>query len=226
MKRASGNGTDGLVGQAVDLPTDGQTRPRVGIRDVALCAGVSTATVSRALSNHPRVAPATRIRIIATAEVLGYIPSAAAAALATGRTGNIGVLTPSLRHGHFIDALEGAFAALAHTSYGLCLFVADEDACWRAALKNAAGRIDALLVLEPELAAEVPKGLITRSVTTQSRRTTGQLAGTDLGNQSATLPGQDAKHQVEQAVHQMLATIEAVRRVSARHRDPPNHFKE
>ncbi|MCA4135721.1 LacI family DNA-binding transcriptional regulator [Arthrobacter sp. M4] len=215
----------------MDLPTDRETQPRVGIKDVAVSSGVSTATVSRALRGHPKVAPATRSRIIAIAKHLGYIPSAAAAALATGRKGNIGVLTPSLRHKHFIDALEGAFAALAPTNYGLCLFVADEDASWRAALNNAAGRIDALLVLEPDLAAEVPAGLITRSLTLQPRKVTNQLPAFSREDQSvveapaARIVDQEAKHQASQALRQIIATIEEALHTPGRQRDLPKQLE-
>lgn len=215
----------------MELPAVRKTQPRVSIKDVAESAGVSTATVSRALRGHPKVAPTTRNRIIEIAKNLGYIPSAAAAALATGVRGNIGVLAPSLRHKHLIDALEGALAALAPTNYGLCLFVADEDASWRAALNNAAGRIDALLVLEPELAADVPAGLITRSMTLQPGKAPKQLPALSRGEQSiaeepaAPTVDQEAKHQASQAVRQMIAIIEETRHTPGRQRGLPKQLE-
>lgn len=44
------------------------------MRDIAYAAGVSVMTVSRALRNMPKVAPATRQRILDVAETLGYRP--------------------------------------------------------------------------------------------------------------------------------------------------------
>ena len=61
------------------------------IDDVAAEAGVSRATVSRAI-NGGLVAAATRAHVLATAERLGYHPSQSARALASGRSGVIGVV--------------------------------------------------------------------------------------------------------------------------------------
>ena len=56
-----------------------------GIREVAAAANVSTATVSRALRGLPRVSAATRQKVLAAANNLGYVASAAASELARGR---------------------------------------------------------------------------------------------------------------------------------------------
>jgi LacI family transcriptional regulator len=64
------------------------------IYDVARAAGVSTATVSRALNSPGRVAVSTRERILAIAERLDYRPSALAQALSHGHSRTIAVLLP------------------------------------------------------------------------------------------------------------------------------------
>lgn len=61
------------------------------VRDVAERAGVSVATVSFAFRQPHRVRPATRERVLAAASALGYVPSASARGLRTGRTGAIGL---------------------------------------------------------------------------------------------------------------------------------------
>ncbi len=53
--------------------------------DIAARAGVTTATVSLALRGHPRISAATRDRVAAIAEELGYVPDPALAALARRR---------------------------------------------------------------------------------------------------------------------------------------------
>ncbi|MGQ7294940.1 LacI family DNA-binding transcriptional regulator [Quadrisphaera sp. KR29] len=65
------------------------------ITDVAARAGVSIQTVSRVLNSAPKVAVGTRARVLEAISELGYRRNPAARALATGRGGLIGVLTPS-----------------------------------------------------------------------------------------------------------------------------------
>ena len=62
------------------------------LKDLAKECGVSVATVSKALNDQPDIAPATRERIRAAARRMGYLPNAAARALKTNRTYNLGVL--------------------------------------------------------------------------------------------------------------------------------------
>lgn len=61
--------------------------------DVAKAASVSHQTVSRVLNDHPNVHPATRARVLAAIEELGYRPNLAARALAKGRSNQLGLVT-------------------------------------------------------------------------------------------------------------------------------------
>jgi len=92
-----------------------------GIDDVARAAGVSTATVSRALRGLPNVAPATRDHVREVAARLGYSASPSAASLASGRTRTIGVLTPWISHWFFANVIEGAERALRTADYDALL---------------------------------------------------------------------------------------------------------
>ncbi|WP_448058455.1 LacI family DNA-binding transcriptional regulator [Cellulomonas hominis] len=93
-----------------------------GIEDVARVAGVSTATVSRALRGLPNVTAATRERVRRAAEELGYVPSPSAASLASGRTRTIGLLTPWVTHWFFANVIEGAERALRAEDFDALLY--------------------------------------------------------------------------------------------------------
>lgn len=66
------------------------------IKEVALRAGVSIATVSRVLNDKGPVAEETRRRILEAIEQLRYVPHGAARSLITNQTDTIGVLLPDL----------------------------------------------------------------------------------------------------------------------------------
>lgn len=98
------------------------------IRDIAREAGVSTATVSRALRGLPNVDSATRDRVRAVAERLDYVASPAASQLASGRSGGVGVITPFVARWYFANVLSGVERVLQRSDLDLVLFaVGDSD---------------------------------------------------------------------------------------------------
>ncbi|MEC5192526.1 MULTISPECIES: LacI family DNA-binding transcriptional regulator [unclassified Arthrobacter] len=122
----------------------------VSIEDVAAAAGVSTATVSRAVRGLPRVSPATREKILVIADDLGYVASSSASGLATGRTKTIGVLAPFVSRWFFSKAIEGADRELHARRYNLSLFNLGGHGSNRERLFSKTmvyKQIDALLVL-------------------------------------------------------------------------------
>ena len=66
------------------------------ITDVARAAGVSPKTVSRVINDEPGVRPATRERVLAEVERLGFRPDRSARSLRTGRSDMIGLVVPEL----------------------------------------------------------------------------------------------------------------------------------
>lgn len=82
-------------------------------------------TVSRALRGDPTAAPATRARIVAIAEELGYVIDASAAALSSRRSGFIAVTLPSLNNANFADTLRGLTEGLAATPLQILLGYTD-----------------------------------------------------------------------------------------------------
>jgi len=84
----------------------------VKIDDVARLAGVSTATVSRALRGMPSVSQHTRQRVASAAAELGYVASPSASRLAGGRTGSVGLVVPRITRWFFATVVEAAERAL------------------------------------------------------------------------------------------------------------------
>ena len=100
----------------------------VGLRDVARVAGVSTATVSRAMNNPEAVSEELRDRIASVVRHLGWVPHGAARALATRRTGTIGAVFPTLTHGDFARAIQALQSELSEAGYTLLLACSEYDA--------------------------------------------------------------------------------------------------
>lgn len=78
------------------------------IFSVAELAGVSTATVSRALRGLPHVSETTRARVIEAAHTLSYSASPSASTLRSGRTGAIGFVVPFVDRWYFGKVVSGA----------------------------------------------------------------------------------------------------------------------
>ena len=141
------------------------------IDDVARRAGVSTATVSRALRGLNNVREQTRLAVVAAAAELDYVVSPSAASLATGRTRAVAVVTPYPSRWFYAQALAGAENAVREQGFGLLLYgVPNPEARARFfAELPLRKRVDAVLVLCLDLSAaeeealrglEVPVGLV------------------------------------------------------------------
>lgn len=93
--------------------------------DVAVRAGVSTMTVSRALQNGASIAPETRERIMRAVEELGYVLDKSAGSLSSKRTGFVAALIPSINNSNFADTARGLTDALEGTALQLLLGYTD-----------------------------------------------------------------------------------------------------
>lgn len=76
------------------------------LHDVARVAGVSFKTVSNVLNDHPQVREATRAKVLAAVEQLGYRPNLAARNLRRGRSGVIGLAVPELSQAFFAQLAD------------------------------------------------------------------------------------------------------------------------
>ena len=127
------------------------------IRDVAARAGVSKSLVSLALQNAPRVAPGTRVAILAAADELGYRRNAAARALGAGRTRTIGVFVLDLHNPMTADVLDAVQGEARRRGYRTIVVVGSEDrAAERAELEKLLEfRVEGVIALGHRL----PEGL-------------------------------------------------------------------
>lgn len=89
------------------------------IIDVAAVAGVSTATVSRVLSQPERVAEATRRRVLEVVQSLGYAPNVAARTLRTLRAAKILLTVPDISNPFFATVIRGAEEAARDAGYAV-----------------------------------------------------------------------------------------------------------
>ncbi|PZP32011.1 MAG: LacI family transcriptional regulator [Roseateles depolymerans] len=125
------------------------------IKDVARVAGVSVATVSRALNGVGNVLPDTRQRIVEVARELRYSPSGAARSLITRRTDTVGALLPDLHGEFFSELIRGIDQAARARGLHLLLSSSHGDADEAAAaLRAMNGRVDGLLVMSPHADAD------------------------------------------------------------------------
>ena len=137
----------------------------VTIRDVATRAGVSVATVSRALNQSGPVREDTRRRIEAAARALRYRPNSAARSLITRRTRMLGVLLPDLHGEFFSELIRGIDQAAQAEGYHLLLSSSHDHALeLEAALHGMHARVDGLVVMAPTVEARVLQALLPRSV--------------------------------------------------------------
>jgi LacI family gluconate utilization system Gnt-I transcriptional repressor len=87
------------------------------ISDVAAAAGVSRMTVSKVLRGTGRISEATRARVSAIADAMGYVPSSLAGALSSQTSRLVGVLIPSVSDQVYSGVLAGINAVLTPQGY-------------------------------------------------------------------------------------------------------------
>jgi len=109
------------------VSTPGSRRRRPTIYDVARLAGVSTATVSRALNGTGQVAGAKRLAIDAAVEQLGYRPNTIARSLVTRSTQTIALLLPDITNPFYAELVAGIHELTLERGYTMLLCTTDFD---------------------------------------------------------------------------------------------------
>jgi DNA-binding LacI/PurR family transcriptional regulator len=153
------------------------------IRDVARAAGVSQATVSRALSMPELVRPDTRARVEEAARRLGYRPNRAARGLITGRTGNLGLIVPDLANPFFASVVKGVQAAALAADYSVFIADTDEEAGAEADLLRAlAKQVDGIILCSPRAPDEDLAGVGEDTTVVLMNRRAGERASVTVDN--------------------------------------------
>jgi LacI family transcriptional regulator len=98
------------------------------VEDVALAAGVSTATVSRTLNQPLSVRPALRAQVLDAVTRLGYVAHAGARALSLKRSGTVGVIVPTVDNAIFARGLQAFQQRMARAGQVVLLAFSDYDA--------------------------------------------------------------------------------------------------
>ncbi|MDT7572224.1 MAG: hypothetical protein QOE05_2398, partial [Actinomycetota bacterium] len=134
----------------------------VRIEDVARAAGVSTATVSRALRGLPSVSAETQQTVRRAAAELGYVVSRSASSLASGKTLTVGVVTPYASRWYYATVIEAVERELRAVGYdallvGVGASMTEDAEPFRAEVLR--GRVDGLVILTAPLTGQELDGL-------------------------------------------------------------------
>lgn len=97
------------------------------IKDVAKCAGVSPATVSRVLNDDPRITSNTRMRVLDWVERLDYKVNTIARSLKLSRTYTVGLVTPEIANDFFMRVAQAVEVRLREDGYNLMICNSNES---------------------------------------------------------------------------------------------------
>ena len=100
----------------------------IRLSDIAEKLNLSTVSVSKALRNHPDIAPETKSLIVETAKEMGYTPNFMARNLSAKRSNMIGVVVPKIAHFFFGSIIESIYDIAFNEGYEIILTVSQESA--------------------------------------------------------------------------------------------------
>lgn len=97
------------------------------MKDIAKELGISQATVSKVLRDHPDIGEKTRQRVLERIKELDYQPNSLARSLVTGRSYLIGLVVPSLLHPFFAEIALALSRAIRASGYSLIVSSSEEN---------------------------------------------------------------------------------------------------
>ncbi len=131
------------------------------IHDVAARAGVSVATVSRALNGKELVREETSRAVLAVAKALRYVPNIAARSLSIRRSHTIGIVLPDVYGEFFSEVIRGIDLAARREGYHILVSGSHSDTGeMLEVLEAMRGRVDGMAVMAPEVAVAALRDLL------------------------------------------------------------------
>jgi DNA-binding LacI/PurR family transcriptional regulator len=123
------------------------------IRDVAMRAGVSTATVSRVLAGIGNPRPDTSAAVLAAADALDYRPSGVARSLRMRRTRTLGLIVTDIQNPFFPELVQAADQAARALGYSILLGSAayDEERAMHYLDLMVDRRVDGMIIASSQL---------------------------------------------------------------------------
>lgn len=128
---------------------------RVTLKDIAKQVGLSLATVSRALADHPDISGATKERVRAVAQALSYIPNYRARYLRAKHSRLIALIVPEMNMFFVPSMITGINRVVQQNDYSLIVFQSDNSIVQERRLVDYCTHLSAdgvLLVLSAETA--------------------------------------------------------------------------
>ncbi|WP_232234460.1 LacI family DNA-binding transcriptional regulator [Actinoplanes sp. N902-109] len=203
------------------------------IYEVAERARVSISTVSNVLNKPDKVRAATRARVLAVIDELGFVPKVQAVSLARQGTGRIGVMAPFTSYSSFLRRLSGVLTAATELETDVLVF--DHESAASTSSPTLAsmpihGRLDGLIVMglqiEPDIAGRLrERGLPTVVVDADSDLFSrvvidddagGRIAGRHLVERGHRRLGYLLERQVSDYESQAVKRLAGFREVAAR----------
>ena len=172
--RGDGRGARGRGGSPGSEATEGAAT----IYAVAQRAGVSTATVSRALGGSTKVADRTRQAVLTAARELNYVPDGAARALAGRRTHALGLVLPHIDGPYYAALLVGFEMAASELGLSVVISLAGPETDPQRAVRTLASNVDGIAFMARSAVEDalIEELAARRPVVTAAR---GRLPGRD-----------------------------------------------
>lgn len=102
-------------------------KSKITIKDIANELGITPATVSRALNDHPEISQNTKKKVKAVADRLNFRTNKIASSLRLGETKVIGVLIPTAEHLFFGSVISGISNLASKFGYDILIYQSNES---------------------------------------------------------------------------------------------------